>query len=173
MNGDSKERYGRISRLFHWGMAVLIAWQFLKFFDRIADGEHWIGQTLVPWHVSIGSLLLVLGVLRLIWAARQRHARPDQDPSIAILVKTGHGLLYAGMLLLPVTGLLTLLGKGYGWKVFGVQLIARGDEISWMAAIGSLHSPIAWSLLVLVAGHIAMALLHQLVKQDGVLRRML
>lgn len=41
-------------------MAVLVGWQFLKFFDRIAEGEHWVGQTLVPWHISIGTLFLLL-----------------------------------------------------------------------------------------------------------------
>lgn len=45
---DSKERYGALTRFFHWGMGLLIVWQFLKFFDRINDGEHWVGQTLVP-----------------------------------------------------------------------------------------------------------------------------
>ncbi len=28
----------------HWLMAFLIGWQLLKFGDRIAEGEHWIGQ---------------------------------------------------------------------------------------------------------------------------------
>lgn len=44
---DSKERYGSITRIFHWGMALLIIWQFMKFFDRINDGEHWIGENIV------------------------------------------------------------------------------------------------------------------------------
>ena len=35
--------------IFHaWGMAFLITRQALKIFDRIQDGEHWVGQTLVP-----------------------------------------------------------------------------------------------------------------------------
>src|SRR3546814_2463569 len=66
---DSKERYGRISRFLHWGMALLIGWQLLKIFDRVADGEHWIGQTLVPWHVSIGTVMLLLIALRKIGRA--------------------------------------------------------------------------------------------------------
>ena len=74
---DSKERYGTITRWLHWGMGVLILWQFMKFFDRINDGEHWVGQNLVPWHVSIGSLLLVLIIIRLIWAASQKNHRPE------------------------------------------------------------------------------------------------
>ena len=93
MYNDSKKRYGVISRLFHWGMAILIFWQGLKFFDRINDGEHWVGQTLVSWHVSIGTLLLVLVILRIIWAVKQKDSRPDQDPATVLLVKAGHGLL--------------------------------------------------------------------------------
>lgn len=173
MINDSKQRYGSISRIFHWGMAILLVWQGMKFFDRIRDGEHWIGETLVPWHVSIGTLLLALVVLRLLWAGKQKSNRPDQDPATAFLVKLGHRLMYAGLVLMPLTGMMYLVGKGYGLKAFGVQLIARGQETPWMISVGGLHSPIAWILLVLVVGHLAIALYHGLVKKDGVLQRML
>src|SRR5690606_10318409 len=116
---DSRQRYGKVSVIFHWLMAFLICWQLLKLGDRIAEGEHWIGQTLVPWHISIGTLLLGLIVLRLFWVASQRRHRPVQNPATALLVKAGHGLLYAGMLLLPLTGVLTMVGGGYGLTAFG------------------------------------------------------
>lgn len=171
---DSKQRYGGISRLFHWGMALLVYWQFLKFFDRINDGEHWVGENLVSWHISIGSVLLVLIVLRAIWAATQKNNRPQQDPTTAFLVKAGHGLLYLCLLLLPITGLMTMIGNGYGWEPFGIVLVAGGgEEINWMATLGSVHSVIAWSLLILVVGHVSIALMHHFVKKDGILRRML
>jgi len=38
---------------------------------------------------------------------------------------------------------------------------------------GALHSPVAWLLLVMVIGHIGMALVHHVVKKDNTLRRML
>lgn len=170
---DSKERYGGITRLFHWGMGLLIIWQFMKFFDRINDGEHWVGETLASWHIAIGSVLLVLIVLRIIWAATQKNNRPEQDPATAFLVKAGHGLLYLGMLLLPITGVLYMVGNGHGLDPFGIELVAGGDKISWMIPLGNLHSPLAWSLLILVIGHAGIALLHHFVKKDGVLRRML
>ncbi len=171
---DSRERYGSLSRLFHWGMAILIVWQGMKFFDRINDGEHWVGQTLVPWHTRIGSILLVLIVLRFFWAFIQRNNRPIQDPATAGLVKLGHSLLYLVTLLMPVSGILYMVGRGYGWRPFGLEIIARGPEIPWMATLGgSLHSPLAWTLLVLVVGHVGMSLYHHFVKKDDVLRRML
>lgn len=117
MTMDSAERYGRISRIFHWGMTLLIGWQLLKLFDRIDEGDHWIGQTLVPWHISIGTLLLV--VFRIIWTAKQKDNRPEQNPATATLVIIGHFLLYAVMVLLPITGILTMIGNGHGWSAFG------------------------------------------------------
>lgn len=172
MDRNARQRYDSISRLFHWVMAFLIGWQLLKIFDRIAEGEHWVGQTLVPAHVSIGTLLLVLVVLRIVWAAKQRDQRPVQDPATAVAVKAGHFLLYAGMVLMPVTGILYLVGNGHGLGAFGLELIAKGEEIAWMASLGSLHSPIAWILLVLIVGHIGIALYHHFIRKDGVLQRM-
>ncbi|WP_434458612.1 cytochrome b [Stutzerimonas urumqiensis] len=173
MIGDSRTRYGVISRLFHWGVGALIFWQALKLGDRIAEGEHWIGQTLVPWHVSIGSVLLVLIVLRIFWAIGQLPRRPLHDPATAWLVKSGHFALYAVMLAMPLSGLAHLIGNGYGVKVFGNQLVAKGDEIGWAAAVGSLHSPLAWLLVILIVGHVGMALYHRLVKRDDIMQRML
>ncbi|MCA1798072.1 MAG: cytochrome b [Xanthomonadaceae bacterium] len=173
MLGDTRERYGSVSRFFHWLMSVLLIWQFLRLGHRINDGEHWIGETLVPWHVSIGVTLLVLIVLRMLWVSTQLDKRPLADPVHPVAVRTGHFLLYAAMLLMPVTGILYMLGKGYGLKVFGMQLVARGTEVSWALPIGELHSPIAWFLLVMVLGHIGIALYHHFIKRDQVLRRML
>lgn len=174
MSTDTHERYDTITRIFHWGMAILIAWQFLKFFDRINDGEHWVGETLVSWHLSIGFTLLVLVILRLIWKARQKDNRPENDPDFAFLAKAGHVLLYLAILVLPITGMMYIKGRGFPVNIFGTQLFAgSGVETDWMIAVGGLHSPIAWALLILTIGHIGMALVHHFVKKDSVLRRML
>lgn len=170
---DSKERYGSVSKILHWVMTVLIGWQLLKLGDRIAEGEHWVGQTLVPWHVSIGTLLLGLIVLRLLWVMNQRRHRPQQNPATAMLVKVGHGLLYVGMLLMPITGVMVMLGGGHGLNAFGVEIFAKGEEIAWAANLGGLHSPLAWTLTVLIIGHIGIALIHHFVQRDDALTRML
>lgn len=173
---DSSIRYGAVTRTLHWLMAVLFLSQFLKFGDRINEGEHWIGQTLVPTHVTLGVLLLVLIVLRLVWALVQRAQRPGHEGPLAMLVRSGHVMLYVCMALMPITGILYMVGHGYGLGAFGVDLIAgSGGEtkIDWMISLGSLHSPIAWLFLVLVIGHIGAALYHQFVLKDGTLRRII
>lgn len=172
MKRDSTERYGSITSLFHWGMTFLIGWQMLKFFDRVSEGEHWVGQTLVPWHISIGTLLLLLVIARIVWVAKQS-VRPAQNPTTVLLVRAGHGLLYAGMVLMPVTGILTMVGGGYGWSAFGLQIIPEAEETPWMVSLGSLHSPIAWILFILVVGHIGITLLHHFALKDDTLKRII
>lgn len=177
MNNDNTiARYDGVSRLVHWGMALLVGWQFLKAFDRIDEGEHWVGQNLASWHVSIGTLILLLVAFRLAWAFKQRHSRPQAPPPpvITFLAKAGHFLLYAGLVLLPLTGIAILIGNGYGLTAFGIDLVAGGAELPWLAGVGgALHSPLAWLLLVMIVGHAGMALVHHFVKKDNVLRRML
>lgn len=176
MSRDTTQRYGTVSRLLHWGMGGLVIWQALKLFDRINDGEHWVGETLVPWHVSIGTLIGVLIVVRIIWALRNRRHRPPpaSPPMLGMLARAGHIALYACLALMPLSGISIMIGNGYGLEAFGVQLVAPGAEIPWMATFGGLvHSPLAWLLVALVLGHIGAALWHGLVRKDGVLQRML
>lgn len=173
MINDSSVRYGSVSKALHWVMAFLIGWQLLKLGDRIGEGEDWVSETLVPWHVSIGTLLLLLIVLRLAWVMKQRHHRPVHAPALAKLVKAGHSLLYAGMLLMPLAGIMVLLGRGYGMTVFGVKFFSKGEEVAWAASIGELHSPMAWILTLLIIGHVGMALIHHFILGDDTLKRML
>ena len=142
MINDSKISYGIISKTFHWLMALLIIWQLFKFSDRISDGEHWIGQTIVPWHVSIGFTLMILIIMRLIWGLIQRNHRTEYNIGKEKLVKTGHCLLYIGMLLVPFSGIMLMLGGGYGLSAFGFKIFPSGEEITWASALGELHSPL-------------------------------
>lgn len=171
---DSHQRYDRITRFFHWGMALLIFWEFLQLGGRINDGEHWVGRNLAVWHVSIGAVLLPLVVLRIGWTLRQRSQRPQHVGAKGMLVKAGHFLLYLVMALVPVTGVLYMVGNGYGLTVFGAQLIAGSEtKVGWMISLGNLHSPLALVFVALVVGHIAAALYHRFVSRDGTLERML
>ncbi len=172
MNNTNLVKYDGITRVLHWMMALLVLWQFMKFFDRIDDGEHWVGQTLVPWHLSIGALLLVLMVLRILWVCTHLNQRPLHDSESAGWINFGHFSLYAVLLMVPISGVLRMVGGGKGLKAFGYQLIEQSDqEVPWASAIGQAHSILAWCLLILVVGHIVMALYHQLVKRDGAFGR--
>lgn len=163
MIGNAKLKYGYISRCLHWVVAILIGWQMLKLTDYIDDGEHWVGQTLVPWHVSIGTLLLMIIGLRVVWASQRRKllrrtARQYPRTGGDVLASAGHLALYASMLLMPLTGVFKMIGGGHGLTAFGFVLIPKGPEIPLAATLGEWHTPLSWLLLALILGHIGFAL---------------
>lgn len=171
---DTHERYGSLTRFFHWLVAVLVLEQFLKFFDRIDEGKHWIGENIVPFHTSVGALILLLVVARLIWRIRQRPNRPLPHGLPGKIGRFAHRIMYACLLLMPPLGALYIYGKGYPVKLFGAEVIAKpAGEVQWAITIGEMHSVLAFLLLFLVLAHIAGALYHHKIRQDDTLKRML
>ncbi|MCX4189315.1 cytochrome b [Methylophaga sp. OBS3] len=170
---DSPSRYGIVTRFFHWLVAILIIQQFFKFADRINEGEHWLGDTFGPYHVSIGAVLFILMIARLIWSAMQKQ-RPAPNGQLGKLAKGGHHLMYFLVITMPPLGALYIHGKGYPIKVFGYELIAKPDgKPEWAHMIGELHSIFAWVLVLLVIAHIGAAIYHHAVRKDDTLKRII
>lgn len=171
---DNNNRYGSLTRFFHWVIAVLVLQQFFKFADRINDGEHWLGDTFGPWHVSIGAGILILTIARLFWTSKQKAQRPVNSGMTGVIAKIAHRLMYISMLIMPFLGALYIHGKGYPVKVFGYELIGKPvGEVSWALTLGEWHSPFALLLMFLVVAHIAGALYHHFIKKDAVVKRMI
>lgn len=173
---DNRDRFGRGTRLLHWGMALLLLWQFggmlLKdILGRTPLTKFWVGS-----HGSIGVLLLLLILIRLGWYHSQRRHRPPHDGGIiGRLATIGQGLLYILLLVVPSLAFARMLGSGKDVQLFGVMLKqGTGEKIEWlMAPANLLHGTLAWVLLALIAGHVGMALIHQFVWRDGTIRRMI
>lgn len=173
---DTPQRYGRVSRILHWGMAALFAWQFAGMAVRILVGRHPVTAFMVGTHASLGFLLLVLVLLRAAWGLTQFRHRPRHAPGlVGRLATLGHLALYALMLAVPSLALLRAAGSGRGFAPFGIPLFPafEGGAVAWMVApANAAHGLLAWTLLTLVAGHIVMALAHRWLWQDDVLHRM-
>lgn len=172
---DTATRYGAISRLLHWAMALLFLWQFTGMLLKLVLGRVPLMKFWVGTHASVGTLLLILLALRLIWALAQRGNRPPYGAGhLGRLAALGHGLLYLLMLVVPALALLRSFGSGRPVELFGLLIRpATGERIEWMVAPASLlHGVLAWVLLALIAGHILMVVLHRVVWRDDVLPRM-
>ena len=174
---DTPLAYGSVSRVLHWGMAALFAWQFTGMALKLTLGRGVpLASFFVGTHASVGALLLVLVMLRAIWALVQRpHRPPHQSGLIGRLAVLGHLGLYTLMLVVPALALLRSFGNGKGVRLFGVQLQQpTGVETSWMVAPGNLlHGNLAWVLLALIAGHVAMVAVHRYLWRDDVAARMI
>lgn len=175
---STTDRYGLIARALHWSMALLLLALFvlgwwateLTYYDPL--------YRIIPdLHRSLGVLAALLIGLRLGWWLLDRRPQPSARASswerwAARLV---HALLYALMVLLPISGYLMSTADGRGVDVFGLfQLPAllppsSGRE-EWAGAV---HYYLGYGGAWLVLLHVAAALKHQLLDRDGTVRRMI
>lgn len=169
---DSAVRYGTVSRLFHWGMALCFALVFTAALAHYFTKDSALDAVLWPLHRPTGALLMLLGVLRAAWALVHAGQRP---PHISLVAHLGHLALYALMLAVPFIGLLRQYGSGRAFAPFGIPLISgrEDDKIDWMVQLGGLlHGELGWVLLACVVGHVVMAFWHRRPGHTDVLPRM-
>ena len=158
---DTSTYYGRVSRVLHWGMALLILWQFLSAGSHFLLDDTAIEAFFWPTHKPVGFLILVLMVIRLLWALMNLTKRPA---AISLLAKLGHISLYLLLLAIPSVALLRQYGSGRSFEPFGIPVFSGfdGEKIKWMTDLGSdFHSILGWILLALIVGHIVMARWHR------------
>ncbi|WP_438764545.1 cytochrome b [Kushneria sp. TE3] len=171
---DTREYYGRISRLFHWLMAALLLWQFAGMIAANLVGRMpWV-SFMVGSHKSIGFVLMLLVALRSTWGLYNLSNRPPHDRGAEMLVAFGQLLLYLLMIVVPLLGLTMNWASGKPLEVFGAQLMSGGREMSGLAELTARwHVWMAWTLGVLIAGHVLLAVVwHGLIRRDDTLGKM-
>ncbi|MCL7462194.1 cytochrome b [Pseudomonas sp. NW5] len=175
---NSAERYGLIGILLHWSMALLVVGLF-------GLGLWMSGLDLFsPWytqaprlHQGLGVLLALLLLLRLFWRVLSPPPRPlaSHGRGIRMAARISHGLLYAGLLGMVLSGYLLSSAEGRPVEVFGLfslpALFAPWPGQRLLA--GSLHQGLAWGLMGLALLHALAALKHHLIDRDATLRRIL
>ena len=169
---DTQQGYGFVSRSLHWLMALALLWQCATVVTRVVMEDSPLDEFLWATHKPLGFLLMVLIVLRVIWALMNLSRRPA---SINLLAKYGHTALYLLMAVVPFLALLRQYGSGRAFEPFGITLMSgfEGDKIEWMIAPGSLlHGWLGWLLFIMIAGHILMTIRHSRSGKQHILKRM-
>ncbi|MBB5722087.1 cytochrome b561 [Loktanella ponticola] len=173
---DTPNRFGLVSRIFHWGMAALFAMQFLSAAAHWAlPRENALRETLWSYHTNLGATLFMLVLLRGIWGLLNMKNRPAHVGGVmGKAAKFGQAGLYAFMIIVPAVRLLAAFGSKRGFSYFGMQVFPpRETAIAWTQAAAEWHGEMGWILVALVLGHIAMAIVwHRLIQRDDVLKRM-
>lgn len=171
---DSADRYGMITRALHWGMALLFGWMVLTVALRMAGVDAPLAKAIWSTHQQAGFLVLVLASARASWALSQARRRPGHDGRLGVLARLGHMALYAGMVAVPLIAVLRSYGSGRGLEVFGLKVIpGAGEKIEVLTQLGgALHGELGLALFALIAGHIAMAVLHAHLFRDKTFSRM-
>jgi cytochrome b561 len=168
--------YSVPARVLHWlaAIAIVIAFFIGLTMLRIASGP--TQDSLFFWHESLGTTVLALTVLRLLWRAwRPPPPLPSTVPDwIRAYAPASHRLLYALMLLQPIIGWLGASAFGAVVNVFGLfdlPVLLHQDK-GLAALLFLIHKIGAFMLAALVTIHVGGALFHLVVRRDGVFRRM-
>ena len=173
-------RYSQTARALHWLTALLVVVMFalgIAMVYLVPDSEQALSHRLYNTHESLGVVILLVVVLRLI--RRWRHPPgklPPQVPRIFhVLGHANHMLLYVLLLVQPVIGLLR--DNAGGFQVVWFEIVALPPLIGKHAALGDVLSALHWygAVLIglLIGAHIGAALFHAVIRRDGVLQRML
>ncbi|TRL37486.1 cytochrome b [Rhizobium straminoryzae] len=172
---DNDLTYGTVTRVLHWGMALLFAWQFVGMTLKLVLGRTPLVGVFTGTHASVGTILMALAIPRALWGISNLARRPPHGTGfVALAARLGHLGLYALMLIVPLLALLRAYGSGRGVAVFGLPVLPGAPEkVQWMVDAGhAAHGLLAWTLLALVAGHVGMVIVHRYIWKDDVLHRM-
>ncbi|WP_105901760.1 cytochrome b [Vibrio gangliei] len=157
---DNTQKYGNITRIIHWVMALLFIWQSLTAVAHFLLPDTPIEDFFWPTHKPLGLILFTLAVIRMLWAFMNLSNRPKV---VSVAAKLGHIALYGLMVIVPLLALLRQYGSGRAFEPFGIPLMAgHSDKVAWMIEPGNLlHSTLAWLLFAAIVGHIIMAIWHR------------
>jgi len=187
---NTAEAYGSIAKWFHWVTALLFFASYFSIYYREwfaeSELENWRA---IQLHLSIGITLGGLVTLRILW--RFLNQSPELEPGTKlqhIAVQIVHYTLYAFMIIMPVTGYLSIadyLSSGRGnityfllfditsfkdiqvFNLLGISLEALEDPADLI------HSYLgAWIVWLLILGHISAALYHHFIKKDKTIYKM-
>jgi cytochrome b561 len=172
------QSYDSVARALHWliaGLAVVVI--CLGWAIAGAPRNTPSRELLLLLHRSVGLTILAAMLLRGGW--RWFHPAPPLPPSIARLERAlagaTHFCLYLVFIAMPLAGYLNAAAAGHSVSFFGVvslpPLLPEDSRLSQIAI--AVHLVGQYFLYFFVALHIAGALLHGLVRRDGVLERML
>lgn len=177
-NENESHRYGRVSRLLHWTIAILfIAMIPMGIFATIIpEGTPYRLEYYVV-HKTIGVIIFGLVVVRLIWNRRSR--RPQLDATLKPverkLAHRAHIALYFIMIALPVTGFIMTSYFGaptyfFAWEMQPLWEVSEKGVVLW----GLLHKYLLPYLIYVILGaHVLGALKHQFLdRHTKILSRM-
>src|SRR5436305_9213810 len=157
---NARTRYDSVAMVLHWSIAAMMVFMLLFSGDMMEIEEEETGGILPSVHVSIGSAILILSVIRIVWRLiNPPPALPSSmTPWERIASKCVHVLFYVLLIALPTTGWLAFHDLAVnepsmaGVTIFGVLPVP--DAPAMLLPAGELHGFLSSVALALLALHV-------------------
>lgn len=168
------KQYSKRMVIIHWlTLAMLVVAWFLG--NSLDEARHEEGATLMGYlvHVLVGGAILLMTILRLTFRSVDG-TPPPVGQSLMDLVAKGiqHGL-YGLLLLLPISGFMTVLTSSVGLALLaGDASLLPKKYTGAGVAPHEVHEILMWVLIAVVVLHILGAVKHQFIMKDGLMERM-
>jgi cytochrome b561 len=169
------QRFAPIQRFLHWLMAVcILAMLFIGVGMVSTIMPKYLG--LIETHKTLGIILLILVLIRI--AARWRYGAPPLPASLPAPLKLAavlsHYLLYGLMIVMPLLGWAMLSAAAYPVVLFGglrlPQIVPQSDLLHTL--LWDAHHYLGLLFYAVILAHLAAALMHALIRRDGVFAAM-
>jgi cytochrome b561 len=175
---NSSSRYGLVSILLHWGVALVVFGLFALGLWMVDLDYYDTWRKAAPdLHKSIGLTLFAVMVVRVVWRfiSPPPPALSTQSRLVQWGAKLGHLFLYVGLFALMFAGYLISTADGVGIPVFDLfEVPALISSIPDQADVaGAIHEYLAWALVIFAGLHALAALKHHFIDRDATLTRML
>ncbi|MFN4275412.1 MAG: cytochrome b [Ferrovibrio sp.] len=168
-------RYPIALILLHWLIFPLMLSAFIlgEVMEDLPRGDIRISE--MGWHILAGLAMAALLLPRIAIRLRGVPPLPAATPVLELwLARLAHLGLYAVMLVLPITGLASILAGKRTVSVLGLFDLPSLTSLPWLhEAAEAIHEGAAKVFLLLLALHVAAAFWHALIRRDGVFRRIL
>lgn len=175
--GTRTDHYPATSKLLHWAVAICVLATAPVAITMHSLDKGATQDVLYNVHKSLGVLILMLMVLRLI--NRLVVGAPIPDPEIEPWQRTVssivHGSLYVLLFAMPIVGYIANSAYGAPTPFFGLfnvpPIVGKNEALA--TQLFTIHRWVGWLVIVLVLMHVSAALYHHFIRGDHVLQRML
>ena len=173
---NEKDRYGRVSRLLHWTIAILfISLIPMGIFSSMIPEETSYRNAYYVVHKTIGVTVFLLVIVRLIWNKISKRPALDNTltPTEKKLAHRAHNILYFMLLVIPITGFMMTSYHGYGTFFFFWELPPLWEQSNVYQIWGGFHKYLLPYIVYIILGaHVLGALKHQFIdKHDNAFKR--
>jgi cytochrome b561/polyisoprenoid-binding protein YceI len=181
MRANTQTSYGSVARGLHWAVALLLITTFVLGFvgQRIARNADTVDmlQVLYSIHKTIGITVLVLALIRVVWAIMQpkpQSLHPERKAE-TLAAEAVHWALYLALFIMPLSGWVSHASEvGFApilWPFGqGLPFVPTSETVAHAA--GAVHWASSYVLLGTLALHVAGAIKHVALDRDETLARM-